>query len=382
MLHEARECGCTAEIGMTRAREVNYCEHGNQYRYVKALGSKSKPSGESAILAAAHAHFIEPYVEQELVECQEALSACEEANERLEAQRRGRGIDTLERNLPSYEELGDTTMAEATKAKLAAVRGGDASGTIRREPEDRTTTRVAEGASDSADAPSQTFTGEDAYRKLWHQALAERDEPFTREEPLREKFTARRRELEEMQRGWENEPGGRESGRLNYLYATRCQAMAEILREEVIPALPDYREEPCEHEWVDPSNEVVEAGDYRLCLKCKLYAIPDCTRPQAEGEWPDVWIAGHPAAPFALFLLRSSETVAAAQDNGAEIRRYAAVPAQAEELVELRLTQEEAEFLDIQTRSLSAQGWTYLNPWLAFREKLSAALAHYKEETP
>lgn len=31
----------------------------------------------------------------------------------------------------------------------------------------------------------------------------------------------------------------------------------------------------CEHEWVDPSNNVVEAGDYRLCLKCHTFAIPE-----------------------------------------------------------------------------------------------------------
>lgn len=30
----------------------------------------------------------------------------------------------------------------------------------------------------------------------------------------------------------------------------------------------------CEHNWVDPSNEAVEAGDYRLCTECHLYAIP------------------------------------------------------------------------------------------------------------
>jgi hypothetical protein len=39
-LHEAKECGCSKEIGMSKARTAQVCEHGNVYRYVKALGSK------------------------------------------------------------------------------------------------------------------------------------------------------------------------------------------------------------------------------------------------------------------------------------------------------------------------------------------------------
>jgi hypothetical protein len=39
-LHEAKECGCSKEIGMTEARTRHYCEHGHLLVYVKALGSK------------------------------------------------------------------------------------------------------------------------------------------------------------------------------------------------------------------------------------------------------------------------------------------------------------------------------------------------------
>jgi hypothetical protein len=40
-LHEAKECGCSKEIGMTEARTRHHCEHGNLFVYVKALGSKA-----------------------------------------------------------------------------------------------------------------------------------------------------------------------------------------------------------------------------------------------------------------------------------------------------------------------------------------------------
>lgn len=35
-------------------------------------------------------------------------------------------------------------------------------------------------------------------------------------------------------------------------------------------------ESPCKHHWwVDPTNEVVEAGPYRLCVLCGKIAIPE-----------------------------------------------------------------------------------------------------------
>lgn len=39
--------------------------------------------------------------------------------------------------------------------------------------------------------------------------------------------------------------------------------------KEIISSIYD-----CDHEWVDPSNEAVEAGEYRLCLKCHRFEIP------------------------------------------------------------------------------------------------------------
>jgi hypothetical protein len=44
MLHVAEPCGCQRDIGMTKAREPHHCEHGNLYRYAKALGR----SGDSS----------------------------------------------------------------------------------------------------------------------------------------------------------------------------------------------------------------------------------------------------------------------------------------------------------------------------------------------
>lgn len=48
--------------------------------------------------------------------------------------------------------------------------------------------------------------------------------------------------------------------------------LAAEAMEELEAAL---QADPCDHEWVDPSNEVVEAGAWRLCLRCGLYAIPE-----------------------------------------------------------------------------------------------------------
>jgi hypothetical protein len=50
MLFIAVPCGCQCEIGMTKAREPQTCEHGNLLRYSKALSasapsSRSKPAG-------------------------------------------------------------------------------------------------------------------------------------------------------------------------------------------------------------------------------------------------------------------------------------------------------------------------------------------------
>ena len=46
-------------------------------------------------------------------------------------------------------------------------------------------------------------------------------------------------------------------------------------------SLPDR----CEHEWIDPSNKVVDAGGYRLCLKCNSIAIPESPVMPDEVEW-------------------------------------------------------------------------------------------------
>jgi len=44
MLHVADPCGCQRDIGTTKAREPQHCEHGNLYRYAKALGRSGASS--------------------------------------------------------------------------------------------------------------------------------------------------------------------------------------------------------------------------------------------------------------------------------------------------------------------------------------------------
>ena len=44
MLHRADPCGCEMDIGMSKAREPHYCDHGNLLVYVKSLGSKASTS--------------------------------------------------------------------------------------------------------------------------------------------------------------------------------------------------------------------------------------------------------------------------------------------------------------------------------------------------
>lgn len=53
MLFVADGCGCQRDIGMTKARDPQRCEHGNLYRYAKALrrsgassGSEDRPSSK------------------------------------------------------------------------------------------------------------------------------------------------------------------------------------------------------------------------------------------------------------------------------------------------------------------------------------------------
>ncbi len=46
MLHRAGPCGCEEDIGMTAARELNTCEHGNVLVYVKRLGTKAEREGK------------------------------------------------------------------------------------------------------------------------------------------------------------------------------------------------------------------------------------------------------------------------------------------------------------------------------------------------
>lgn len=45
MLFVADHCGCQREVGMTKARDPQRCEHGNLYRYAKALGPAAASSG-------------------------------------------------------------------------------------------------------------------------------------------------------------------------------------------------------------------------------------------------------------------------------------------------------------------------------------------------
>jgi hypothetical protein len=44
-LHEAKECGCSKEIGMTKERIPQFCEHQNLFVRVKQLGSKTELTG-------------------------------------------------------------------------------------------------------------------------------------------------------------------------------------------------------------------------------------------------------------------------------------------------------------------------------------------------
>src|SRR5690349_18993525 len=44
MLFVADPCGCQREIGMTKARESQTCEHGNLLRYSKALSRSGRTS--------------------------------------------------------------------------------------------------------------------------------------------------------------------------------------------------------------------------------------------------------------------------------------------------------------------------------------------------
>lgn len=53
MLHVADPCGCQRDIGMTKAREPQFCEHGNLYRYTKALGRSGAPGQVEGQTSAA-----------------------------------------------------------------------------------------------------------------------------------------------------------------------------------------------------------------------------------------------------------------------------------------------------------------------------------------
>lgn len=52
-----------------------------------------------------------------------------------------------------------------------------------------------------------------------------------------EVLRARACELDAMQREWEAKPGGRDMGRLNNLYAHRCNAIAGFIRDEAADRL-------------------------------------------------------------------------------------------------------------------------------------------------
>lgn len=45
MQHEATACGCTDDIGMSKAKTPHFCKHGNLFVYVHQLGSKAKQNG-------------------------------------------------------------------------------------------------------------------------------------------------------------------------------------------------------------------------------------------------------------------------------------------------------------------------------------------------
>jgi hypothetical protein len=64
--------------------------------------------------------------------------------------------------------------------------------------------------------------------------------------------------------------GGDES-----LTETEYHARRDAIRAALATLTGEEQGDGCDHEWVDPSNEVVDAGAYRLCLKCHLYAIPE-----------------------------------------------------------------------------------------------------------
>ena len=66
--------------------------------------------------------------------------------------------------------------------------------------------------------------------------------------------------------------------RLKDFFARRRSMLSvsdEKLIKETIATLSPVLPDQCEHEWIDPSNEAVDAGEYRLCLKCRSIAIPE-----------------------------------------------------------------------------------------------------------
>ena len=54
-----------------------------------------------------------------------------------------------------------------------------------------------------------------------------------------------------------------------------AELAAESLMREAVAALSPVLPDQCKHKWIDPSNKAVDAGKYRLCLKCNSIAIPD-----------------------------------------------------------------------------------------------------------
>lgn len=49
------------------------------------------------------------------------------------------------------------------------------------------------------------------------------------------------------------------------------EEVREIEVEDLAPqdeVTPYYRKDECEHEYIDPSNEVINANGYRVCVKC------------------------------------------------------------------------------------------------------------------
>lgn len=46
MLYRAKDCGCERDIGMSKSKEPQFCEHGRLFEYTKSLGTKAERVGK------------------------------------------------------------------------------------------------------------------------------------------------------------------------------------------------------------------------------------------------------------------------------------------------------------------------------------------------